>query len=149
MSKIGKKPIHIPENVEIKINDGFLEFKSNSGAVKIKSLPHIKTEIKERIIFFTAENNLKQARANLGTIRALASNAIIGLTEGFSKTLEIEGVGYRANMEGEILTLNLGFSHQIKFVVPKDIKIAVEKNCIKISGYDKALVGGIAAQIEP
>lgn len=147
MSKVGKKPIIIPDNVEVKISDSFLEFKGKSGTINLKILSHIKTEIKDKMIFFTPENNSKQARANWGTTRALASNAIVGLTEGFSKILKIEGIGYRANTEGETLVLDLGLSHQIKFTPPKGIKISVEKNSIKISGIDKALVGQVAAQI--
>lgn len=147
MSKIGKKPIVIPDNVEIKISGSFLDFKSHNGAINLKILPYIKTELKDKMIFFSPENNSKQARANWGTIRSLAANAITGLTEGFNKVLEIEGIGYRANMEENTLVLNLGLSHPIKFVSPKDIKISVEKNTVKISGIDKALVGQVAAQI--
>lgn len=147
MSKIGKKPIVIPDNVEVKINDGFLEFKGNKGENMLKLLPYIKTEIKDKSIFFTPENNSKQARANWGTIRSLANNAVVGLTEGFSKVLEIEGVGYRAGMEGEALVLNVGLSHPIKFIPPKGIEISVQKNVIKISGIDKIMVGQAAAEI--
>ncbi len=147
MSKIGKKPIVIPNNVEVKINDGFLDFKGSNGASKIKIPSYIKAEIKEGNILFSPENNSKQARANWGTIRSLAYNAIVGLTEGFSKNLEVEGIGYRANMEGENLVLNLGLSHPIKFTPPQGIKISAEKNTIKISGIDNALVGQVAAKI--
>ncbi len=147
MSKIGKKPIVIPNNVEVEINDGFLDFKGSNGSSKIKIPSYIKAEIKEGNILFSPENNSKQARANWGTIRSLANNAIIGLTEGFSKNLEVEGIGYRANMEGENLVLNLGLSHPIKFTPPQGIKISTEKNTIKISGIDNALVGQVAAKI--
>jgi large subunit ribosomal protein L6 len=147
MSKIGKKPIVIPNNVEVEISDGFLDFKGSNGSSKIKIPSYIKAEIKEGNILFSPENNSKQARANWGTIRSLANNAIIGLTEGFSKNLEVEGIGYRANMEGENLVLNLGLSHPIKFTPPQGIKISTEKNTIKISGIDNALVGQVAAKI--
>jgi large subunit ribosomal protein L6 len=148
MSKIGKRAIIIPDNVEIKINDGFLEFKSTSGDVRLRILPDIKAEIKEKSLLFTPENNSRQAQVNWGTVRSLAYNAIIGLTEGFSKALEIEGIGYRANMEGDALVLNLGLSHPVKFVSPAGIKISVEKNTIKVSGVDKALVTQTAAKIK-
>ncbi|MBN2197821.1 50S ribosomal protein L6 [Candidatus Wolfebacteria bacterium] len=147
MSKIGKKPIEIPEKVEVKINGAFLEFKGEKGTISIKLLPFIKTEIKDKTIFFSPENDLKQTLANWGTIRSLAANAIIGLIDGFEKVLEIEGVGYRANMEGETLVLNLGLSHPIKFTSPENIKILTEKNLIKISGIQKDLVGQTAAKI--
>ncbi len=147
MSKIAKKPISIPDNVEVKMSDGFLEFKGSQGNLKIKIPPYIKTEIKDNIISFIPENDSKQARANWGTIGSLANSAIIGVSHGFSKILEIEGVGYRANMEENTLVLSLGLSHPIKFAASEGIKISVEKNTIKISGVDKALVGRIAAEI--
>ena len=147
MSKIGKKQITIPDNIKVKISDGFLKFEGNGSTINLKILPHIKTGIKDKFIFFSPENNSKQARANWGTIRSLAYNAIVGLTGGFSKVLEIEGIGYRANMEGDTLVLNLGLSHLVKLTPQEGIKISVEKNVIKISGIDKALVGQIAAKI--
>lgn len=147
MSKIGKKPIEIPEKIEVKINDDFLEFKGEKGAISVKLLPFIKTEIKDNFIVFSLENESQQARANWGTIRSLAANAVIGLIEGFEKILEIEGVGYRAAMEGEILVLNLGLSHPVKFTPPEGVKIVAEKNTIKISGIEKAAVGQAAAKI--
>jgi len=147
MSKIGKKSIIIPDNVETKVIDGFLELKSDSGNINLKIPQDIKIEIKDKNIVFAPENNLRATRANWGTIRSLTNNAIIGLTQGFHKILEIEGIGYRANMEGETLVLNLGFSHPIKFTAPKGVKISVEKSAIKISGFDKILVGEVAAKI--
>ncbi len=147
VSKIGKKPIDIPDKVEVKISGGFLEFKSEKGAISLKILPFIKTEIEDKTIVFSPENNSKQARANWGTIRSLSANAIVGLTEGFEKVLEIEGIGYRANMEGETLVLNLGLSHPVKFTPPGNVKISAEKNTIKVSGIEKASVGQSAAEI--
>ena len=147
MSKIGKKPITIPENVEVQMKDGILKFKGANGTFDLKILPYINTEIKEGVILFSPENNSKQARANWGTVRALASNAIIGVTRGFNKILEMEGIGYRANLEGGVLVLSLGFSHPVKFTPPEGVKISLEKNTIKFFGVDKALVGEIAAKI--
>lgn len=147
MSKIGKKPIMIPDSVEVKLDAGILEFKKDKETVNLKVLPYIKAEIKDKSLVFFPENNSKQARANWGTIRSLANNAVAGLTAGFSKILEIEGVGYRAAMEGETLVLNIGLSHPIKFVSPKGTAIVVNKNTITISGIDKALVGQTAAKI--
>ncbi len=147
MSKIGKKLIVIPDNVDVKINDGLLEFKGKNGNLNLKIPPFIKIDIKDKTIIFTPENDLKQTISNWGTIRALSNNAIIGLTQGFEKILEIEGIGYSANMEGNTLVLNIGFSHPIKFISPEGVKIFVEKNTIKISGLNKALVGETAAEI--
>lgn len=147
MSKIGKKPILIPEKVEVKINDGFLEFKGEKGDLKLKIIPYVKAEIKNKNLVFAAEGNFKQARANWGTMRSLAENAILGVSDGFSKILQIEGIGYRANIEGDNLVLNLGLSHPVKFAAPQGIKISVEKNTIKVIGIDKNLVGKAAAEI--
>jgi large subunit ribosomal protein L6 len=147
MSKIGKQPIQIPEKVEVKEVDGVLEFKSGEKTASLKINPFIKAEIKDGFLTFFPLKDSKQARSNWGTIRALANNAIKGLANNFEKILEIEGVGYRAAMEGENITLSLGFSHPIKIVPPKGIKLSVEKNTVKISGSDKALVGKIAAEI--
>lgn len=148
MSKIGKQPIKIPEKIEVKESDGILEFKLGDKTASLKVLPFIKIEIKDGILTFIPKSKSKQGRSNWGTIRALANNAINGLTKDFEKILEIEGVGYRASMEGETLVLSLGFSHPVKVVPPRGIKISVEKNTIKVAGGDKALVGKIAAEIK-
>ncbi|KKQ23321.1 50S ribosomal protein L6 [Candidatus Wolfebacteria bacterium RIFCSPLOWO2_01_FULL_38_11] len=147
MSKIGKQPIIVPEAVSVKEENGSLEFKGKNGTLKLKVLPHIKFNLDGGNLLFSAEDDSKQARANWGTMRALAKNAVTGLTEGFFKILEIEGVGYRASMEGKNLVLNVGFSHPVKIVPPEEILISVEKNAIKISGIDKSLVGKIADKI--
>ena len=147
MSKIGKKPVIIPDGVEIKIDDGFLEFKKGNESLKIKALSYIEAEIKDNTLVFKSLNTSKQARANWGTIRALSQNAIDGLTKGFFKNLEIEGVGYRVNMEGDVLVLNVGLSHPIKYKAPMGVNIVTEKNVIKVSGIDKFLVGKAAAEI--
>ena len=148
MSKIGKQPIAIPEKVEVKEIDGVLEFKLGDKSASLKILPFIKTEIKDRKLSFSPLKDSKQARSNWGTIRALANNAINGLAQDFEKILEIEGVGYKALMEGENLVLNVGFSHPVKIIPPKGIKISTEKNMIKVSGSDKALVGKVASEIK-
>lgn len=147
MSKIGKKPVNIPEGIDVELNGGVLEFKKGKETVNLKVLPYIKAEIKDKAISFSPENNSKQARANWGTIRSLANNVVIGLTDGFSKVLELEGVGYRANMEGDALVLNLGLSHPVKFAAPKGVNISVNKNAITVSGIDKFAVGEAAAKI--
>ncbi len=147
MSKIGKQPIIIPDNIDVKINDGFLIVSGNNGSLKIKIPSNIKTEIKDKTILFSPENNSKQTKSCWGTIRALTFNAINGIVQGFDKILEIEGIGFRANMEGDILVLNIGFSHPVKFIPPDGIKISVNKNTIKVSGIDKALVGEVSAKI--
>jgi large subunit ribosomal protein L6 len=147
MSKIGKKPIIIPEGVEVNLNDGVFLFKGKNGELSVKVLPFIKPELKDKTIVFGIQDNFKQAKANWGTMRSLAQNAVAGVSEGFSKSLIIEGIGCRAAMEGNSLVLSLGLSHPVKFNPAEGIKISVEKNIIKISGADKELVGRTAANI--
>lgn len=155
MSKIGKKPILIPEGVSVVKNDGVLEFKKGDKNVLLKILPFVQVEILDETIDdkavktlnFKINSDIKQATANWGTIRSLANNIISGLEKDFSKVLEIEGVGFRAIMEGETLVLSLGFSHPVKYSASKEVKIIVEKNAITISGSNKEIVGQTAAEI--
>lgn len=147
MSKIGKKPIEIPENVEVKLNGGFLEVKGKGGEIKLPVLTHTKIDLEDKKIRVASLGEDKQARSNWGTMRALAQNAVNGVNSGFLKELEIQGVGYRASMEGNNLSLNVGFTHPVKFEAPAGIKISVEKSFIKVFGADKNLVGEVAAKI--
>jgi large subunit ribosomal protein L6 len=149
MSKIGKKPIAIPENVNVKINDGVLEVSSKDGkkSLKFSLLANIEVKIEGNEVIFTTKSDDAQARANWGTIRALVQNAVNGMKEDFKKVLEFQGVGFRANVEGKNLVLNIGFSHPVKFEIPSGITITVEKSNIIISGIDKYLVGQVAAKI--
>ncbi len=147
MSKIGKKTIIIPSNISVAISDGFLRCQSGSSSDSLKILPYVKAEIAEGKLIFSIDSNLKQAKANWGTMRALAQNVITGLDKGFIKALEFEGVGFRASMEGENLVLNVGYSHPVKYAPSKGIKISVEKNVIKVSGMNKQAVGQAAAEI--
>ena len=147
MSKIGKKPIIIPEGTGMKINENNLSVSGEKGSLILKILPYIKAKLENKTLTVEADSDTKQARSNWGTMRALAQNAIIGVNKGFSKNLEIEGIGYRASMEGNNLILNLGFSHPVKITPPEEIIISIEKNVIKISGIDKGLVGKIASDI--
>ncbi|MDO8430151.1 MAG: 50S ribosomal protein L6 [bacterium] len=147
MSKVGKKPIIIPDGVSVKMEGGFLEIKGKEGSLSLPILPHTKIELSDKELSVKIENDELQARANWGTMRALAQNAITGVNSGFLKELEIQGVGYRASMEGNTLVLHVGFSHPVKILVPDGIKVSVEKNFIKISGFNKNLVGQVAAKI--
>lgn len=156
MSKIGKKTILIPEIISIADKQGVLEFKKGDQVVSFKVLPYVEYNISEeadengknlKSITFSIKNDIKQARSNWGTTRALVFNIIKGLEVGFEKALQVEGIGFRANMEGENLILNIGYSHPVKYIPEKGIKIVTEKNVIKVSGFDKILVGQTAAEI--
>jgi large subunit ribosomal protein L6 len=148
MSKIGKKIINIPDGLKIEIKDGMINFQNSKGEIlTLKILPGIVSEVQDKNLFFTTEGENRQTKVNWGTMRSLANNAILGLSQGFSKILELEGVGYRANLEGDDLVLKIGFSHLVRYHLPKGIKVEIIKNSVKISGFDKILVGKVAAEI--
>lgn len=148
MSRIGKKPIKIPEAVEVKITDSKVNIKGLKGELNLVVRPEIKVEIKDGHIFITPQIETKQTKAFWGLTRALLQNMVKGVTESYEKKLEIEGVGYKANLEGQDLVLNVGFSHPVKIKAPEGIKFAVDKNTITVVGIDKGLVGQIAAKIK-
>lgn len=147
MSKVGKKPIIIPPGVTVKLDGGLFSAQGKGGAVSLAVLPYTTVEIDGQTLIVRSNDQGKQGRANWGTMRALAQNAITGVNEGFSKELEIQGIGYRAQLNENSLVLNIGFSHPITFSVPSGVKVGVDKNFIKITGADKGLVGEVAAKI--
>ena len=147
MSRIGKKPISIPSGVEVKIDGSSLKFKKSNNEKELDLKGHVDVKIEDGKIEISPKGEDRQSRAYWGTYRALANNIVLGLTEGFSKQLEINGVGYRAAMKGKGLELNLGFSHPINFESPKGIEISVDKNVVTIKGDDKQQVGQVAAEI--
>jgi large subunit ribosomal protein L6 len=147
MSRVGKKPILIPENVEVKIEDQKIIIRGPKGELSREIRPEIKVEIKNNQILVTPQVETKKTKAFWGLTQALIFNMVKGATEGYEKKLEIEGLGFKASVEGENLILYVGFSHPVKIKAPKDIKFLVEKNVITVSGIDKELVGRIAAKI--
>ncbi len=147
MSKIARKPIPIPEGVEVKIENDQLVCAGKAGSITLRILPFIKIENVENQLQVTKISDNKQSKANWGTMASLTKNALAGVTTEFTKILEIEGIGFKAALQGTNLTLNLGFTHPILFTPPEGIKIVIEKNQIKISGVDKSIVGQVAAQI--
>lgn len=147
MSKIGKKPITIPDGVTVNILDGLIEIKGKNANLSVKALPGVTASIKDKELSFSAKANDKQTLSNWGTMRALVANAIAGVVSDFSKELTVEGVGFRVEVKGNDLVLNIGFSHPVNFPIPEHIKIKTEKNTIKISGPIKQLVGKVAAEI--
>lgn len=147
MSKIGKKPITIPDGVTATITASSFDCTGKNGKISVPLLPFIAIEIKDKTVLITPKEDSIQARSNWGTMASLISNAFAGVTTGFSKTLEIEGVGFRATMEGKTLILNIGFTHPVKFTPEEGVTITVQKNVITISGISKQLVGQTAAHI--
>ncbi len=147
MSRIGKKPIEIPKDVEVKIEDDTVIVKGPKGELQKKIRPEIRVDIKENEILVSPERETKKTNAFWGLTRTLVSNIIKGVTEGYEKKLEIQGVGYKANLEGEDLVLRVGFSHPVKIDKVEGIEFSVEKSIITVSGINKELVGQIAARI--
>ena len=147
MSRVGKKPILIPENVEVKIAGQRIVVKGPKGELQRDIRPEIGIEIKEGRIFVSPKIETKKTRAFWGLTRALLFNMIKGVTEGYERKLEIEGVGFKALIEGENLILYVGYSHPVRLKIPQDIKLSVEKNTITVSGIDKELVSQTAANI--
>jgi len=147
MSRIGKKPILIPKDVEVKISDNIVMVKGPKGELQREIRPEIGVEIKEGKILVSPKQETKKTKAFWGLTRALIANMIEGVLKGYEKKLEMEGIGYKAKLEGEDLVLQVGFSHPVEIKQEENIKFSVEKNVITISGIDKELVGQIAARI--
>lgn len=147
MSRVGKKPILIPERVEIKIENQKVKIKGPKGELEREIRPEIRVELKEGKIFVLPKIETKKTKAFWGLTRALLANAIEGVTAGYEKKLQIEGLGFRASLEGDNLVLQVGFTHPVKLKTPEGIKFSVEKNIITVSGINKELVGQIAAKI--
>lgn len=150
MSRIGKLPVSVPSGVTVSLKDEVLTVKGPKGELSESVKPEVQFEIKPNEVVVTRENDEKQSRAYHGLYRQLLQNMVQGVTKGFSKTLVINGVGYRAELskDGKILTLSLGYSTQIEYIVPKGIQIAVDGNAkITITGISKVQVGQVAAEI--
>ncbi len=152
MSRIGKKPVEILEGVELSIKElpqgGYeVKVKGPKGELSRNTSPLIIIEKKENFIIFKPTHKTKQSNALWGTERALIANMIKGVKDGFSKQLEIQGVGFKASLSGKNLNLSLGFSHPVVYEIPQNIEAKVEKNIITISGIDKELVGKVASEI--
>lgn len=147
MSRIGKKPIIIPGKVEILKTDDVLTIKGPLGEIKRSFKNDIDIEIKDGYITLKPRNKTKEVSALWGTYSSHIQNMIEGVTKGFMKKLIIEGIGFKAQLEGINLVLSLGLSHNIKVEIPKDIKVQVEKNIITISGINKEKVGQFSAEI--
>lgn len=148
MSKIGKKPISVPQGITVEVLDNGVVVKNSKESLQIPAFYGVKPILTGTELSFEVLNNTKQARSNWGTMRSLTSNAVQGLQKEYEKTLILEGVGYRVTKEGNDLTLNLGFSHPVRYVAVPNIIFEVEKNSVlKIRGADKMIVGRVAAEI--
>ncbi len=147
MSRIGKQPVNIPADIKVSIDGNIITFTKGKNSRTLDTRGNVACEIKENQLIFSSLSSQKQHRAFWGTYRSLANNIVVGLTKGYEKKLEINGVGYRAAIKGKNLELQLGFSHPIIFPVPEGITISVEKNVVSIKGIDNQKVGQVASDI--
>jgi large subunit ribosomal protein L6 len=152
MSRIGRKPLEIPKGVTVTITKDVVSTKGPNGTLSLKR--HKDIEIKQAkddenkdVIIFERKGNLGRERAAHGLMRALVGNMLTGVTTGFTRTLEINGVGYKAEIKGTKLVLSLGFSHPIEYQLPEGIKPKVDKNNLILSGIDRQALGAAAAEI--
>jgi large subunit ribosomal protein L6 len=147
MSRIGRKPVEIPKGVQVQITADAVSAKGPKGSLKIRR--HKAVEIKEDKghLTFARDGEDGPERAAHGLMRALVANMLHGVTQGFSRTLEINGVGYKAEIKGQTVVLSLGYSHPIEYKLPEGISAKVDKNQLILSGIDKELVGAAAAKV--
>jgi large subunit ribosomal protein L6 len=148
MSRVGKNPIGIPSDVELSFSGQTLTAKGRLGTLSLAVSGEVSASIAEGAVAISPNSDTKRALAMWGTTRALVNNMITGVSKGFSVNLEITGVGYRAQVQGDILNLQLGYSHDIPFPIPGDVRITCERpTLITVSGADRQRVGQIAADI--
>ncbi|MBP3311897.1 MAG: 50S ribosomal protein L6 [Oscillospiraceae bacterium] len=148
MSRIGRAPITVPAGVEVKVDGQHVAVKGPKGALEMNVAPTMKVEVEAGVIHVSRPNDAKENRSLHGLTRTLVNNMVVGVSEGFSKTLEVNGVGYRAAKEGKNLVLNVGYSHQVIMPETEDIQIEVPNpNQIIVKGIDKQKVGQFAAEV--
>ena len=147
MSRIGRQPITIPEAVQIVTEGPQVVVSGPKGSLSQDLLEGISYEIKDGSCQLKRDDDDRLKRARHGLMRSLITNMVVGVTEGFSKTLEVIGIGYKVRQEGQELIFNLGFSHEVKYGLPEGIEASVEGNQITVSGIDKQKVGQAAASI--
>jgi large subunit ribosomal protein L6 len=148
MSRIGKRPVGLPNGVSANIDGGLLSVKGAKGTLSMPLSDLVTYSVEDGAISVKPANDSKQARAFWGMQRTLVQNLVTGVTDGFTKVLEITGVGYRATAQGKTLKLQLGYSHDVNFDVPEGIEIKTPDNTtVEISGIDKQKVGQVAAEI--
>ncbi len=148
MSRTGRKPIPIPDKVKVKMTDHSVEVDGPLGKLQMAVHPRITIEIANNILTVNRPDDEPQTRALHGLMRALLNNLVEGVTKGFTKELDIQGVGYRAEVKGDTLNMTLGFSHPVQFPIPNGIKITVDKQThLVVTGRDRALVGQVSADI--
>lgn len=147
MSRIGKLPIAIPSGVTITVDPDTITVAGSKGTLTQFTMPGVKVTQEEGNVIVTRANDEPQNRAKHGLMRALINNMVIGVSQGFSKKLELNGVGYRVALAGNGLKFNIGFSHEVNYALPAGVTATVEQNVITVTGIDKQQVGQVAAEI--
>jgi large subunit ribosomal protein L6 len=148
MSRIGKHPVPIPSGVKVSLSGQTLTATGTLGALSLVVSNEVSASVTESAVTIVPNSDTKQSRAMWGTTRALVNNMVVGVSKGFSVNLEITGVGYRAQVQGDTLNLQLGYSHDIPFPIPSDVRISCERpTAMTVSGADRQRVGQIAADI--
>jgi large subunit ribosomal protein L6 len=147
MSRVGKKPVNIPEKVKIKYKDRIITVTGEKGSLTSTVHPAIDLAIDDQAINVTMEKETRNNMALQGMVRSIVENMVTGVSKGFEKSLEINGLGYRAEVKGNSIVFNLGYSHPINFTLPEGVAAIIEKATIKLSGIDKQLIGQTAAII--
>ena len=147
MSRVGKKPVTVANGIDVSVDGTVLVAKKGKDEKRLETHGRVKISIDGSEVTFGKVGEEKESAAFWGTYRALFANIIEGLDKGFKKSLEINGVGYRAAVQGQTLTLQLGFSHPIEYTIPEGVEVKVEKNLIHLSGTDKQTIGQVAAEI--
>lgn len=148
MSRLGKLPVAIPDKVTVSVAPTAITVKGPKGELKTVNSSDVTVEVKDGKVWVQPANDSQKARAMWGTVRANVKNLVEGVTNGYKKQLDMTGVGYKAAAQGQILTLSLGFSHEIKYIVPAGITVTVEKaTTIHLTGFDKQRIGQVAAEI--
>ena len=148
MSRVGKLPITLPKGVEVTLGDSVLTVQGPRGTLHRSVPASVDVEISKQVVEFKCKEDSKKAHATHGLIRALVHNMVRGVSEGFTKGLEIQGTGYRAEVQGSNLNLSLGYSHPIQFALPEGIKASVDRgNAVRLEGIDIEVLGETAARI--
>ena len=148
MSRVAKNPVTVPAGVEVKFGTDALTVKGKNGELSFPLIGDVKIELNDGQLTFVAANNSKQANALSGTARAIVANMVKGVTEGFEKKLQLIGVGYRAQAQGKVLNLSLGFSHPVNYEMPEGVSVQTPSQTeIVLTGADKQVVGQVDAEI--
>ena len=148
MSRIGRKPISLPAGVKVRVADGAVVAEGPKGKVSQAIVPGVGVEANDNQLLITRSDDERNTRARHGLMRALLANAVTGVSQGFTKTLDVVGVGFRAEVKGRQLHMALGYSHPVVFAIPTGVDVAVEKNTrLTVTGADRQQVGQVASEI--